>query len=329
MPGKVSSRPPDRICCSGCHLPGRPCGYFPLDPSLNNWDQLGDIQSGQRWISRSIAAGGRGVGEGRTAGTCEWNKIRLSRDIASAPVLSSPGISTARNVISRWAVIKNKLRSSCMSSGSLQEPVLMTSTTAWLSQWASTFCCLHILPLTMQAMTIGTSSFTTIERVANSSGQKYWNQCLPDHAPQPMPPEASVYKCASGGACQRLLAWRLHSRIPGTWATMPGRTEKWHWDEWSIAVWGYPSTVRTYSVGRSCPGAPPCRHAEVSLQGIEGSSIGTTSWFASVPAGPEAPLSSPVGGAEPWGACRVRCPGRRGVLLCLLVFPWPPECAER
>ena len=64
----------------------------------------------------SITASVRGVGDKRAMGTCEWNKrrLRLSREMASASMLSTPGIWTTVNEICRCVVMKKRLRSKCI-----------------------------------------------------------------------------------------------------------------------------------------------------------------------------------------------------------------------
>ena len=55
-----------------------------------------------------------------------------------------------------------------------------------------------LVPHTMHASTIGSSSFAAIERSAKTSGHKYWNQWHPDQAPHPTAPAASVKMWWSG-----------------------------------------------------------------------------------------------------------------------------------
>ena len=135
-----------------------------------------------------------GVGARLACGACRWKRRMLSLDRASAPVFRCPAIWTALTDTWKWATTKNSPRSSCMSWGSLQQPTLTTSTTAWLSQWTRTDCWLQLFPQIVHAITMVSNSFTAIDRCSHPTGQGYWNHKGPHQAPQPNEPDASDYR---------------------------------------------------------------------------------------------------------------------------------------
>ncbi len=115
--------------------------------SENRLLQRLDVQSGLDTISKSSNASGMVVGSGFACRLRERNTDRLSRDSASAPVLTDPLMWDATSSNSNFAVIKARHLARCMASLFREEPWLMMATTAELPHQAWTVLPCHALSL--------------------------------------------------------------------------------------------------------------------------------------------------------------------------------------
>ena len=88
--------------------------------------------------SRSGKAGGIGVGSGFAQGSFWRKEERRLHERSSAKSLFTPAMCETDSMIWYSASIKNKHLRRCMSCGSLFVRDLITSVTAWLSQYPCT-----------------------------------------------------------------------------------------------------------------------------------------------------------------------------------------------
>ena len=94
--------------------------------------------------------------------------------------------------------MKAKFRNRCMSPLCLLERECRQATTAWLSQWHTTWWFRHAQPQRIPANRMGSSSLTVMGSAAVVESHWTWNHLSPDHAPQPHWPDASEVTWCTG-----------------------------------------------------------------------------------------------------------------------------------
>ena len=158
----------------------------------------------------------------KEAGTCiglweawgwEWRNWAVRfLDRLSAATLSTPGICTAKMLISKKAKKNHRHRSKCITMGSFEEPLLIALTRLLLSNWNCSDFLVKKGPQIAQINTIGTNSFTIMSILVHSADHWSWIQWLLNSAPQPQDPDASVWIKVSGfeGASRKLTPFQWH-----------------------------------------------------------------------------------------------------------------------
>ena len=108
-----------------------------------------------------------GVGQEETLCLVSWQHIRWA-------VVDSVYMGSCNPDIEEGCE-NHKHLSKCITISSLEEPLLIASTSPQLSHFNSVSFFINSGPHTAQPITIGTSSFAIMPTVHHSAGQAYWN----------------------------------------------------------------------------------------------------------------------------------------------------------
>jgi len=145
----------------------------------------------------SSQAGHAGMlsGIGLAVGASLLKQLSWKWDMASAISLVIPGICWIQMLILRCASQNYNSLTKTTISGDLVVSFFQTSTTVWLSQLKSTFCCCHRMSHVYIAIRMAYSCFHAVFMSHCLDYQQSWSHLPAQCAPHPSFSEASVNNC--------------------------------------------------------------------------------------------------------------------------------------